>query len=357
MLVKAIALFFMAAGTVPTPVGVVAHEWGTFTSVAGRDGTPIRWYALGGPTKLPCFVHQSQFLAKSSATYTTVRMETPVIYFYSARPATLSVRADFPRGWFTEWYPEARNDSPSQIEWKSVQVLPGEDPTLRMGGEGNHYYAARATDAAPLRVGKEQEKLIFYRGIGDLDVPIRPKFTEQGQIELRNTADEAVETAIVFENRGGRVGYRTMRDLRGAAVVDPPELTSEVAQLREQLTRELVEAGLYPKEARAMVETWRDSWFEEGMRVIYLVPRARVDAVLPLTISPPASEMARVFVGRVEMMSPDMAAEIETAVRNLDRSVVGKYGRFLQAFWTNLHGENAHLPPGMSVVGRGGCAN
>ena len=47
MLLRAIALFLAAADTVPTPgrmapqADVVAHEWGTFTSVAGRDGSPI----------------------------------------------------------------------------------------------------------------------------------------------------------------------------------------------------------------------------------------------------------------------------------------------------------------------------
>ena len=35
-----------------------------------------------------------------------------------------------------------------------------------------------------------------------------------------------------------------------------------------------------------MIETWRDSWFEEGLRVFYIVPRARVDFDLPLSISP-----------------------------------------------------------------------
>ena len=35
-----------------------------------------------------------------------------------------------------------------------------------------------------------------------------------------------------------------------------------------------------------MIETWRDSWFQEGMRIFYLVPRQTVDAVLPLKIAP-----------------------------------------------------------------------
>src|ERR1043165_2799111 len=68
------------AETIPTPKGVIAHEWGTFTSVADMNGAAIRWFALGGAPKLPDFVHRPQWLGK--AQYAFVRMETPVIYFY-----------------------------------------------------------------------------------------------------------------------------------------------------------------------------------------------------------------------------------------------------------------------------------
>ncbi len=35
----------------------------------------------------------------------------------------------------------------------------------------------------------------------------------------------------------------------------------------------LIAQGLYQDEAQAMLETWRDSWFEEGSRLLYIVPR------------------------------------------------------------------------------------
>ncbi len=43
---------------------VVAHEWGTFTSVAGADGDPVRWGTLAGPADLPCFVEHSDEVRK-----------------------------------------------------------------------------------------------------------------------------------------------------------------------------------------------------------------------------------------------------------------------------------------------------
>jgi hypothetical protein len=33
--------------------------------------------------------------------------------------------------------------------------------------------------------------------------------------------------------------------------------------------------------AAAMVETWRDSWFEEGTRLFYFLPQVTVDRILP----------------------------------------------------------------------------
>jgi hypothetical protein len=353
MFFKAFALFLMAAETVPTPGGVVAHEWGTFTSVADRDGAPMVWLALGGPSKLPCFVYHSEIQTKYSFP-TIVRMETPVVYFYSGRPVTLSVDVNFRQGVLTEWYPAARNDASGRLEWKNVQVLPGEDPAFLSGGEGNHYYAARATDAAPLRVGKEQEKLLFYRGAGVIDVPVRPRFNADGKIEVRVT--QPVAAAFLFENRGGKVGYRAVHDLRDSAVVDAPSLEGDAARLREEFAAELVKAGLYPKEARAMLETWRDSWFEEGMRVIYLVPRTLVDKALPLEIAPDPRETSRVFVGRVEMLSPAVKAELEAAVANRNRAGVAKYGRFAQSFWQLSHGAQSYIPADLRPEGTGGCA-
>src|SRR5580704_17146711 len=39
----------------------------------------------------------------------TVRMETPVIYFYSPREVTARVKVFFPKGVITEWYPNGDN--------------------------------------------------------------------------------------------------------------------------------------------------------------------------------------------------------------------------------------------------------
>jgi hypothetical protein len=91
----------------------------------------------------------------------------------------------------------------------------------------------------------------------------------------------------------------------------------------------LVGQGLYAREAQAMIDTWRDSWFEEGTRIFYIVPTTMVDTILPLTIQPTPKEVARVFVGRIEVFTPKTVQAVEEAVAANDATIVGKYGRFL----------------------------
>ena len=81
-----------------------------------------------------------------------------------------------------------------------------------------------------------------------------------------------------------------------------------------------------------MVETWRDSWFEEGLRVLYLVPREFVDGVLPLTIRPEPRQVARIFMGRAELLAPERREALAVALSVRDVDAMKSYGRFLTAF-------------------------
>ena len=334
--------------------GVTVHEWGTFTTIADGAGGTEPWSPLGGASDLPCFVahlNGLQYktmpaLPAAPATQTvTVRMETPVLYFYSPRKTTVSVGVDFPNGLITEWYPTASKVSPGpqltlppvragHIEWNAVEIAPGEKPVLPRGGGASHYYAARNTDSEPLnvRLGREQEKFLFYRGIANFSVPLSARLAGDRSVELRDTGDDSLALAVLFENRGGQIGYRVVRGLRGSSNVETPALTGSLDRLKQELADALVSQGLYRKEADAMIETWRDSWFEEGMRVFYLVPRTLVDRELPLSIQPAAAKIARVFVGREEILSPYMRDRLMTAVASGNTETLDRFGRFLAPF-------------------------
>jgi hypothetical protein len=144
-----------------------------------------------------------------------------------------------------------------------------------------------------------------------------------------NHSTDEIPRLFLFERRGDRVGYREFNALRAGAVLDPPSLDASLDSLLPELESSLVSAGLYQDEAHAMLESWKDSWFEEGSRLIYMVPRGYVDQILPLTIEPQPPKVERVFVGRMELLTPATQQAIETAAASRDKAALDKYGRFL----------------------------
>jgi hypothetical protein len=89
-----------------------------------------------------------------------------------------------------------------------------------------------------------------------------------------------------------------------------------------------------------MIETWHDSWFEEGSRLIYIVPRGFVDKILPLTIDPAPLQIVRVFVGRLEIVTPATVSAVQTALASHDEVSLNKYGRLLEPILQILREEH-----------------
>src|SRR5580700_6350647 len=91
---------------------LTAHEWGTFTSIAGKDGLAMKWSTLRGTADLPSFVEHLNGAQFKAGLRGRVRMETPVLYFYSPHETTVSVNVRFSKGVITEWYPRASRVEP-----------------------------------------------------------------------------------------------------------------------------------------------------------------------------------------------------------------------------------------------------
>jgi hypothetical protein len=349
-------LFVAADADAPTrgkdPATFSVHEWGTFTSIAGADGGAVGWTPLSGPDDLPCFVDRLQFGPKWSL-WGTVRMETPVLYFYSARDVTVDVKVRFHQGVVTEWFPQAKV-KPSRLPetrtdigrladyvgtaaWTKVGIRPGAAPNFVREDSPSHYYPARETDAAPVQVGKDIERFLFYRGVGDFAPPVTAVVEPDGRILVRTLSGAPVGDIVAFDNRGGTARYHA-RSVRSKETAIDPELLERhsAASLDQHLERVLIEHGLYPKEARAMIATWRDTWFEEGSRLFYIAPQRVVDAVLPLEITPRPAEVVRVFVGRIELMTRQTLADVRNALLTNDQRALAQYGRFLEPFMTRV---------------------
>src|SRR5206468_8498157 len=132
----------------------------------------------------------------------------------------------------------------------------------------------------------QKEKFLFYRGLGSFALPITATSSDDGAILVTNPGGDEIGGLVLFVNHGGQVGFRIQTAVGSAVTLKRPSMDGDVASLGHELERRLTAQGLYPREASAMVETWRDSWLEEGTRVLYIVPRRIVDAVLPLEVNP-----------------------------------------------------------------------
>ena len=319
-----------AAHAIPRPHDdLVVHEWGTFTTVAGPDGESVAWRPLDGPADLPCFVERTKLPPKWPF-WTMVRMETPVIYFHTNTPMSVDVAVTFPQGLITEVFPRVEQDERT-VRWNGVRLQPGAAEAYPHEHVPNHYYAARLARATPLEAAGEREGFLFYRGIGDFALPLRA-VTRDGILELTNTGVEDVQGVIVFENRNGAISFRVLGGLSRQVSIPLEGGAGDLPLLRAHLVRSLVSAGLYAAEAEAMVATWDTSWFEEGARVFYLVPPARIDTVLPLQIRPVPREVTRVFVGRIELAPAYRLQAIERALQTEDRAALEREGRFAAPF-------------------------
>lgn len=345
----------IAATTSTDPRPVTVHEWGTFTSIAGKNGRAVPWQPLGGPADLPGFVRHSGVERKGTLT-ATVRMETPVLYFYTADEAVVDISVGFRQGLITEYFPRAVVSAGGlrpggqiapgvahRITWTDVRIQPGATPAFPLEPTPNHYYAARATDASPLQVGPDRERFLFYRGVGSFELPLMAVVGADGEVKVTNSGNETIPAVMLFENRRGRIGWRLHRGLTGQVRLASPTAGGDVASMRTELERMLVDEGLFDKEAIAMVDTWSDSWFEEGTRLFYVLPRRAVDSILPLEIRPAATDVVRVFVGRLELVTAASLTDLGDALRTNDRATLARFGRFLRPLADRFL--EAPLPP------------
>src|SRR5204863_4048766 len=53
---------------------------------------------------------------------------------------------------------------------------------------------------------------------------------------------------------------------------------------------------------------------EDGVRVLYVLPRVWTDAALPMKLDPAPRELVRVMVGRAEVITPDAELSLRSAL-------------------------------------------
>jgi hypothetical protein len=351
------------AGNGESPL--VVHEWGTFTSFSGSDGVKLEFRPLVDQD-LPRFVlggRQSALLLFTKPSIRAIqRMETPVTYFYTPVERDVNVKVEFPEGLLTEYYPPVRELAPQReavfwnpdphstqsgetlkggmLDWGQVHLIPtsalrarvaDEELSRRLGRHIEqamlepargfpHYEFARETDAAIVQFRQGEgaaaidhfEKFLFYRGLGNFDLPLTLS-EKDGRFTLVNSGSEPVRSVFLVTVQGENVRFRKYKrsEPHSRMTLEQTGEPATIDELAEQMVAALQAEGLYEKEARAMVKCWRSSWFgEEGTRLLYMVPGAITDQLLPLRVDPQPDELVRVLVGRMEIMPASQEQQI-----------------------------------------------
>src|SRR5689334_13443822 len=106
----ATAAAWAVRGLAKGPSDVVVHEWGTFLSMSGSDGAVLDGM-YHEEHSLPGFVH-ARSRDGLRIPSVVLKGETPVIYFYTDVPQRVRLDVRFPRGVWTQWYPQAQVVSP-----------------------------------------------------------------------------------------------------------------------------------------------------------------------------------------------------------------------------------------------------
>ncbi len=341
---------------------LVVHEWGTFTALDNESGEQL--LGINVDTEpVPHFVHNLSpyilnrellssdhwvFRQKAVPRHhpsVSLRLETPVIYFYPPKGKTLPFEVDvevkFRGGWVTEFYPRAdvlfpKTDNgqfnfddlfPNKIghvAWRKLQV-----GTSDAGPSTNEHVwtAPRNVAAANLTSCEgEHEKYLFYRGVAMQRSPLKIATEGDGEsIVLSATFQEllppgtqaVIPNLWLMETRDdGMTAYRRLESLpivnddrprrciTAARRFRPAEFSIENrSKLETEMREAIVAEGLFADEARALLSTWQQAYFvSPGLRVFYTVPRIWTDHFLPLSVSG-ETEITRVMVGRVELIS------------------------------------------------------
>lgn len=335
------------------PSPLVVHEWGTFTTFAGSNGIHLDFRPFAEQqSDLPAFVadrsNASGSWFQKRLLRSKVRMETPVLFFYTARECDVNVSVGFPKGLITEFYPPVHSIEPpfdsqaatttgepvgnSRIDWGQVHLIPAsqlnppiESSVTRQAVHERllagllppaanfpHYHEARKTDAALVHWRSELgddhlERFLFYRGVGNFDLPLHLTADHRGNIQVENRGNDTVRGLFLIrvdaEDSTIKMSHASRLEANSQQTMPAPD----VASLEEVMTafkESLVAEGLYTAEASSMLESWRDSWFREpGTRLFYLVPQAWTDSLLPLQIEPTPEKAVRVLVARSEIMT------------------------------------------------------
>ena len=320
---------------------LTVHEWGTFTTLHGSDGGTLSGLYFE-EEQLPSFVyHHPGFSPDPKAIAgnprpcknVTVKMETPVLYFYSDTERQVRVHVDFPNGTISQWYPNRSGGEAAptgdtvamgegqtgSIDWNATVLAPDTKEQMTQQSVSAKWYNPRQTDANLVKnADGEVEKYLFYRGLANFGLPLDVKFIDSLNLKISNTSNFDIPFFYIYDH----ISNTNMEGIWGIGplkagethVFHVPQKYYNVGDhipQTDSLRVALENAGLKNKEASAMLATWSDGYFlTTGFKIFWIVPRELTDKILPLAITPKPDSLVRVLVAKTEVLHPSFEARL-----------------------------------------------
>jgi len=329
------AILILTVSAVAQPLTV--HEWGTFTSLHGSHGGILSGLYFE-EEQLPPFVYHFPGFSPDSAIQlngyfpcknVTVKMETPVLYFYSDIERHFQLNVNFPHGVISEWYPnrsggdiapsgdtlDLNTEHVGEISWDATVLEKNtENQLTEISNTTAKWEAARQTDAnLVMNQSGEVEKYLFYRGIANFSLPLELYFSDSTQLIVRNNSASDISFMYIYDhmiNDGVRIwGIGPIRSEETKVFAMPGSYNSN--QDNAPFQKALVGAGLNDKEALALLTTWSEGYFQTiGFKVFWIMPRKITDQTIPLTMNPTPDTLQRVMVGKTEILTIPFEKEL-----------------------------------------------
>ena len=320
---------------------LIVHEWGVATIPYGTSHANLRTAgakSIGGVEQIPGL---PEFVATWEATVkdaiedwknNPVPVSKPIVYFYSKEQTQVSLTVKIPTGRPSAWFPPADRYAPQPVYPNPMKggdqtspdpktIVPKDgllgwdalilDPAAKEFRDVKGWWkTARNVDAVPVRRDKEAEKFLFYDGFADYAPKAVVAWNKDGTVTVTNDSPEPFPAVIAIRVKKGECAFATSKLAKGASA------TLTLAKGAPDLAASL--AGLYKKEADALVEIWTDEFFKtDGVRVLIVLAREAYDRLLPIEIKPAPAELVRVLIAHLECLDDERIAKIHEWIGEL----------------------------------------
>jgi hypothetical protein len=358
------------------PPKLTVHEWGVFSSFAdGKYANADRkqeWASMPDEFYRQFPTHKLRGVEVLNPNPPEALTKKPIIYFYSDRlNLHLDVKLTFAQGAPAVWWPCAQSplddgsgkpgDIFRTLQWSGKLTANGSeevgagfrisDYTVKTGPdswvnqariEGPAWFF---TDDQPRFVPPpgppnqvhtarngiysfryQSEKFIYYDGLIPAANYVQCAALAEDSVTVENSAKFDIANLIVIDRRDAKATRWALVEKLAAGGKATAALKTtdddKTAAAREELGRELKNAGLFENEAKSALAIWDKGLFDRpGITVIYLLPQSEYDRVLPLAVSPQPDKIVRVGIamqGQIDLTPAVLAARVKALIVKMD---------------------------------------